>query len=576
MSMATLTRNLFWGQGERDHALEVVEGRWPDDMEGSVFIVGPDKRAPGGHWFGEHGLLARIRMRPDAAGRIVVQHRRVDTPVARLRRWLPFLFTSVQFAELSPFGVTNMANTNVAAIDGRLFLGYDAGRPVEVDPETLRFLTPVGANDEWLQAAPGLLEPLCAVAAHPAPDVDEGRIYFVNYTQISPPGVAAETYLARWDLHGALQRWRVANMSAFDSIHDIKATRDHLVFCDLPFLVEPESFRGQPRTQRNQTHTTLWIVAKADLDATAPGGTVAATEVRIPTPTGHLFVDHEEVDGRIRVVLQHIPLADLMLTVDRESLDHRNGELIDPNYEGLIALGLQPSVVGRYEIDPVTGEWSGDVAVDAERSWGGMLCTTDITRPGARARQRQLWYAGVGFDPDLVPEQWWRLYGDATDGVVAPEDLPDRAVPGALTRIDLEAAKVAECFTYDAGAFPSPPTFVPRAGSDEPDDGYVVVVVHRDGPKEVQVFDANDIERGPLARATSATFNPNLMLHSCWMLDRVGPRPSSYRVPLGRDVKGAMKGIPGVLRSIGRMGRAMSRPAKAATQPPASARDPYS
>ena len=32
--------------------------------------------------------------------------------------------------ELSPFGVTNLANTNLTAIEGRLFVGYDAGRPV--------------------------------------------------------------------------------------------------------------------------------------------------------------------------------------------------------------------------------------------------------------------------------------------------------------------------------------------------------------------------------------------------------------------------------------------------------------
>ena len=35
----------------------------------------------------------------------------------RIRRWLPFLFARVQFAELSPFGVTNLANTNVLTID---------------------------------------------------------------------------------------------------------------------------------------------------------------------------------------------------------------------------------------------------------------------------------------------------------------------------------------------------------------------------------------------------------------------------------------------------------------------------
>jgi len=536
-----------------------VEGHWPDDIAGSVYVVGPDKQRPGGHWFSEHGLLERIHLAPDADGRIRVEHRRVDTPVNRLRRWLPVLFRTIRFLEVSPFGVTNMANTGVQPLGDRLFVGFDGGRPLEVDPETLGFLTPVGGNDEWLQALPGLLEPLVPVAAHPAADHDASALWFVNYDQTSPPGVAGETHVARWDLDGPVRRWRIEGMSPFDSIHDVKVSEGHVVFSDLPFVFEPGALRGAPRTRRGQSHTRLWVVAKADLAATPPGGSVRAVEVTLPMPTGHLFVDHEEPDGRLRVVLQHIPLADLTLTIDRGAVAHASGRLIDPSYEGFITLAVQPSVIGRYLIDPVTGEVvEGDVAVDEERVWGGVLPTTDTSTPAARRRLRQLWYAGVGFDPELVPEEWWELYGDATDGVVEPDSLPTTPVPATLARFDLESMKVAEVHAYADGAFPSPPTFVPRRGAVDPDDGYVVVVVHQDGPKEVQVFDALHIERGPLARASSPTFNPNLMLHSCWMPDRDGPRRSSYRVPLRRDVLGAITGVPAVLRRMARTARAMS------------------
>jgi len=566
--MPTLTRNLFRGQGERDHALEVVEGHWPTDVEGSVFVVGPDKRAPEGHWFAEAGLLEKIRLVPDRRGRIAVQHRIIDTPVQRIKRRFGFLFRRIAFMELSPFGVTNLANTNVQSIEGRMFVGYDAGRPIEVDPETLRFLTPVGTNAEWLQAAPGVFEPLCAVAAHPASDFEERALYFVNYTQIAPPGTPKETWLARWPLDGPVRRWRVEGMSEFDSIHDIKATEHHLVFSDLPFVVEPEVFQGKPRARRIQEHTSLWIVAKEDLRRTPPGGSVTAREVRLPMPTGHLFADYEEVDGRLRIALQHAPLGDLMMTLTHDQLDHRNGRPIDQDYEGMVALALQPSVVGRYEIDLATGEvLDAEVAMDTERVWGGILPTTDTYSPAARARQRQLWYAGAGFDPDLIPQEWWRLYGGATDGVVAPADLPDHAIAGSLARFDLESMKVAEVWSYADGAFPSPPTFVPRVGAEDPDDGYVVVVVHQDGDKEVQVFDANHIEAGPLARATAPGFNPGLLLHSCWMADRIGPRPSRYRVSYGADVIGALRGLPGVVAGFLRMGRAIAEEQRASRRP---------
>ena len=109
---------------------------------------------------------------------------------------------------------------------------------------------------------------------------------------------------------------------------------------------------------------------------------------------------------------------------------------------------------------------------------------------------------------------------------------------------------------------------MPRTGG-EPGDGYVVVLVHRDGDKEVQVFDAHDLGRGPLARATAPGFNPNLLLHSCWMPPRPGARPSSYRVPVRRDVVGAVRAIPCVLRDLAAMGKEVRRQAAA---PAAAAR----
>ena len=97
----------------------------------------------------------RAACRPDASGRIRVDLRRIETPISRIRAELPHLFRLKGVQETSPFGFTNFANTNVQDLNGRLFIGYDAGRPVEVDPETLETLTPVGRNAEWLQTLPG-------------------------------------------------------------------------------------------------------------------------------------------------------------------------------------------------------------------------------------------------------------------------------------------------------------------------------------------------------------------------------------------------------------------------------------
>lgn len=559
--MASLTTNLFRGHGEGDWHLEVVDGHWPTDTHGDVFVVGPDKRTPGGHWFGEWGVLHRIACAPDRRGRIAVRARRVRTRTGRLAERMPWLFRKVAFAEVSPFGVSNLANTNVMAIDERLFLGYDAGRPVEVDPVTLDALTPVGANGEWIHSSPGLLDPMTMVAAHPAPAFEERALYFVNYSTVPTTRLS----VGRWALNGPVERWTVATDVPFDSIHDCKATRDHLVLTDLPFKVDPDEVRTGRRATPNQDVTRLWIVAKADLRRTPPGGTVRATEVELPYPTGHFSVDVDDADGVVRVHLEHSPLFDLMLTMREGDELHGTAERVGPDHEGLVCVSMQPGAVGTYRIVAATGEVLDTDVVWDDRFWGPLLSTHDEFSPAARERVRDVWMAGMGFDPGLVPQAWWDLYADAgLHSFVAPEDLPVSPRPGALAHFDVEHHKLAAVWEYPDGSFPSPPQFVPRRDATAPGDGYVMVMVHADAGKEVHLFDAQHVDAGPVARARLDGFNPPLLLHSYWMPTRTGARPSDYRVPLRRDVAGALRATPRLLRDWFRAGRAMAGDARAA------------
>lgn len=553
--MASLTRNLFQGTGETDHQLTVVQGEWPDDVEGAVFVVGPDKRRAGGHWFAAPGILCRIDGRADPSGRIVVRQRRLRTRLLRIREKAPWLFANLAFAELSPFGVTNLANTNVEPIEDRLFVGYDAGRPVEVDPATLDTITPVGSNKEWFQAMPGLLEPMVAVAAHPAACPAERTLYFLNSTPVpGPDGPVA--HLARWRLDGPVERWPLTGLEPFESIHDIKSSHDHLVFSDLPFAVGPEVVGIGERTRPNDDVTHLSIVAKADLDRRPPGAPVPVVSVTLPMPTGHISVDEDEADGLLTVYCEHIPLADLMIKLEAGALAHGDAPPIPAEYEGLVSLGVQPGVVGRYRIDPATGEVMESSLAWDDDFWGAVLSTRDRSSAAARRTNRNLWFAGMGFDPELVTEEWWRLYGEADlNCLVHPKDLPTEVVPASLVRFDLDAMRIVDRWTYRDGAFPSPPQFVPRTGATEPDDGYVMVMVHQDGDKEIQLFDAADLAAGPLARATAPGFCPPLLLHSCWMPRPSGRRRSSYRIPLSADVWGAVRDLPRHLVSMVRTAR---------------------
>ena len=414
----------------------------------------------------------------------------------------------------------------------------------------------MGANDEWHPTMAGLLEPMVSVAAHPAPDFEEEQLYFVNYVQIPMPGVENGAWLSRWDGEGAVHQWRLDGIGTFDTIHDIKVTRDYVVFSDLPFVVEPGTFRGEPRKRSAQTHTQLYIVRKEDLRRTPPGGSVPVREVHIPIATGHLLVDYENPGGEIRVILNHIPAADLLVTPGPGEVDFRRHERMDPNYEGLPVTGLQPSMTGRVIVDAETGAIKDrSIAWDPD-FWGGVLWSSDWTLGSSRTHPSNLFYGSMGWDPDIVPETMWRLCKDFPHTVIPMDDLPRDPKPASLARIDLDAMEYADVVRFDDGAFPHPPTFVPRQGATDDTDGYVVVILHKDGPKEVQVFDARNLAQGPIARATAPDFNPPLLLHSTYMPPRDGPRPSRYRVDLGRDLWGALKAFgPTVVKPATTIGK---------------------
>jgi len=533
--MPQLTRNLFYGQGEGEIELS-VEGRWPTDLDGSVFIVGPDRTEPGGHWFCGQGLLSRIRCKPENSGRIRVDNRRVETPLSRIREALPHLFRVQGVQETSPFGFSNFANTNVQSLGDRLFIGYDAGRPIEVDPETLETLTPIGANSEWLQTLPAPVEPLIAVAAHPGSAWDENALYFANY-ELIPLSPKREMRVCRFGLEGKVEHWVLEGVGPFDSIHDVKTTRDYLVITDLPFVTEP--FGPDPNRGRRPvgSSTQVWIVSKRDLQRLAPGSSVPYRSLRIPMMSGHMALDYENLGSEITLHLSHHPLADLPFAIEPGDRCMGTGEEFDAAYEGLAPIGQQPMGMGRYVIDAEEGELRDSrIAVDVERFWGGALFTQNLSNGSSRDHVQNVWVSSLGFDPELISERWWRTYSEQHENVfVAPRDFPRDPVPAALARFDTEKTELCDLFTFSDGTFAHPPTFVPRIDARDDTDGYVVVPVHRDGDKELQIFDARRLADGPLARATAPGFNPPLLLHSWWSPRRSGARPSSYAVDPERD-----------------------------------------
>ncbi|WP_041233589.1 carotenoid oxygenase family protein [Cylindrospermum stagnale] len=86
-------------------------------------------------------------------------------------------------------GIRNQLNTAFLPIkfssdsQERLLVTYDAGRPYEIDTETLELVTPIGTNQEWQSELNGYNAPFPPFlsTAHPVFDPHTQQIFTVNY-----------------------------------------------------------------------------------------------------------------------------------------------------------------------------------------------------------------------------------------------------------------------------------------------------------------------------------------------------------------------------------------------------------
>ncbi|MBW4513559.1 MAG: carotenoid oxygenase family protein [Scytonematopsis contorta HA4267-MV1] len=86
-------------------------------------------------------------------------------------------------------GVRNQLNTAFLPMkfsqdsQERLLVTYDAGRPYEIDTETLEVVTPIGTNQEWQPELNGYNAPFPAFlsTAHPVFDPHKHKMFTVNY-----------------------------------------------------------------------------------------------------------------------------------------------------------------------------------------------------------------------------------------------------------------------------------------------------------------------------------------------------------------------------------------------------------
>ena len=517
-----LPRCLFDRAAPRDHDLALVSGTWPEGLSGELVLSAPHPDTfDGPHPFFGEGMVYRLSLRPGTFGapedRFAWRQATIDSPSARLRSLRPEVFEPTMMGVQSPFGVVNAANTAPLPWGDRLFTTWDVGRPVEIDPASLRFLGEVGHRDEWqtFEVGPQPVLPLVMSTAHPVIDPESDVLWTVNTHW-------GALEVVRWDGEGPLQRWPIDGAAIPQSVHTITQTRDWLVVADCAFKVEPQVIFGGERTEPANHDGPVHLIRKADLERTPPGRPVPCRTFLVAPENNHYYAVFDDTDG-VTVLFEHTENADLAMTQRPDDLDAL-GRPCDPELRGLYGFPMSPDRTTLITFDPESGKMTHRAELrDPERLWTRQLNAMDwsaegIERPTLHHQVHQ------GWRPEAITQRLLALYGDRVDRTLWPaEETPPLVV--SVDRQDLTVAAEYELAMED---LPTSPIFVPRdpdapgtsryAGSDPGGhDGWVVVPVLNDAGFRVEVFDAAAVGRGPVATLAAPGMLVPFVLHSAWM-----------------------------------------------------------
>lgn len=138
------------------YEIDNIEGRIPDDLRGTFYKVGPGKLERGGeryaHVLDGDGFCMAIDI-DGARQTATYKGRFVETEYFQEEESLDQIKYRNVFGTQRPGGplanafdltLKNVANTNIVKWGGRLFCFWEAGRPYELDPDTLETLCGIG------------------------------------------------------------------------------------------------------------------------------------------------------------------------------------------------------------------------------------------------------------------------------------------------------------------------------------------------------------------------------------------------------------------------------------------------
>ena len=510
----------------REFDVEIYDGTWPEQLSGYVFIVAPYHRKNDRHLFAGEGVIIRWKLETQQA-KIKVQSKKLETwdgfwrdTLPPIHNLLPAFFPAV----ISPFGVSEIANTAIVNMDGRLILTADAGRYWEVDPDTLATITPIGYFDEHIVSVPLSFFPMVANTAHPFYDPHTKELVTCELKSKPRRGnlftdMVSAVYITLWDGKGTLKHWELEGTVLDGSPHTAIVTEELVMIPDMPFQMGVTLLLGlKIPPQKAYPKTQIYLVNRQDLKSNHK--TVSSRLITFAGDSYHFLCNYRHIDGKIHLVAIQQATISLTEAIRPDDIKHFSGDSYSREYYGIPWMfAFDPGVLRKVVIQ--------DAQLLSEEAFihPGWFCTTLYTADPRELFSHNgysaIYQVYIGYHRDLLCRRQYCSFRDHENRILTDAQLPQQDLPSVLAKVPLdmdwsqltqqiqeEQQENLDIPVSDLGQqlldfYVCPPDYLLDSIQFIPQDqGYIFtnVLTPKNLPVEAWLFTADNLRQGPIAK----------------------------------------------------------------------------
>ncbi|MGA5539476.1 carotenoid oxygenase family protein [Mycolicibacterium nivoides] len=435
---------------EFDYRVDEIEGQLPKDLTGTLYRIGPGKHQVGRtllhNVFDGDGMVSQFTLDGSSVRfrNRYVRTKHFNHGLTSNRIKYRGVGTQIPGGPLANFLRLpgNVANTNVIQHDGELLALWEMGKPHRLHPDTLDTL---GEYD-----FDGRLGYLGAFSAHPKWDPDTGEMYNFGLDLLPSPRI--RTY--KVDTLGKLHPLASVPMLDLVWTHDFALTKRYMVF-----VLDP-------------------LVANIPKLALGTHSIIDSLDFKSGKATRFLLVPR---DGGTPRIVEHAALLHFHVT---NAYDDGDDVVID---------------LVRFD-----SRWR-DIRASAGEI--NMNDADPFTAPASTLMRYRIGAAGRVTEQPLVtqsvefPQYDWRLSTREHRYTYLAGQADTDGPHNAIVKVDHHTDAITTC-RLGASAV-GEPLFIPRTPDAAEDDGWLLAVNHQleEHRSQLIIFDARDIERGPMATA---------------------------------------------------------------------------